>query len=82
MNESESPPADEGSKMREALGWLEDMLRPTGDAAGTEHLTLERDMSLKMRVMQPQRKIYVGCHLGSNSDQSISSIVNPWISQG
>ena len=55
MNEAESAPAEEVAKVREALGWLEDMVRPTGYAAGTEHLTLERDMSLKMRVMQLQR---------------------------
>ena len=46
MNEAESAPAEEVAKMREALGWLEDMVRPTGDAAGTEHLPLERDISL------------------------------------
>ena len=45
MNESESAPApaEEVAKLREALGWLEDMVRPTGYAAGTEHLTLERE---------------------------------------
>ena len=55
MNEAKSAPAEEVSKLREALGWLEDMVRPTGYAAGTEHLTLERDLRLKMRVMQLQK---------------------------
>ena len=51
MNESGSAPAEEVAKLMEALGWLEDMVRPTGYAAGTEHLTLEREMSLKKRVI-------------------------------
>ena len=55
MNEAKSKPAEEVAKMREALGWLEDMVCPTGYAAGTEHLTLERDLRLKKRVMQLQR---------------------------
>lgn len=38
--EAGSPPAEDVTKMKEALRWLEDMVRPTGYAAGTEYVTL------------------------------------------
>ena len=44
------------SPLREALGWLEDMVRPTGYAAGTQHLTLGRDLCLKTTVNSHREK--------------------------
>ena len=56
MNEVQAAPAEEVAKVREALGWLEDMVRPTGYAAGTEHLTLGRDLRLKTTVNSHREK--------------------------
>ena len=44
MNGAESPPAEEVTKLKEALGWFEDMVRNTGYLAGTEYVTLERNL--------------------------------------
>ena len=41
MNEAGSAPAEEVTRLKEALGWFEDMVRPTGYAAGTQYVTLE-----------------------------------------
>ena len=44
MNGAESPPAEEVTKLKEALGWFQDMVRNTGYLAGTEYVTLERNL--------------------------------------
>ena len=45
MIEGRSPSAEDVAKLKEALAWFEDMVRPTGYAAATDYVTLERNMN-------------------------------------
>ena len=45
------PTPEKYEKFKEVMGWLNDLLKPTGYIAGTEHLTVA-DISLLARYSQ------------------------------